>query len=303
VMAVDKNSGRSLWRVRTREQITGGVGARAGMVLVGTRNADILALSQEDGRELWRSRVSSEVLSAPQTDGRVVMVQTVDGKLIALEPDDGRQRWIYESTVPPLTLRGSSDPLITGNTVVAGFSNGLIAALDTSSGILQWEERVAVPQGRYDIERVVDIDGNLLLSGGVVYAAAYQGNVMGLDVQGGRIVWGRPASSYHGLQAGLGNLYYVNADSHVFAVANNSDATVWENNSLRLRQLGAPRAFNNFLAVGDFEGYVHVLSQINGRFVARMRADRSGIRAPILSEGTTLYVYSNGGRLMALSLD
>lgn len=303
VTAVDKSNGRQRWQVRTRQTISGGVGARQGMVLFGTRDAQIFALSQETGEELWRQRVSSEVLSAPQTDGRVVVVQTVDGKLVALDPATGEQRWIYESTVPPLTLRGSSDPLITGNLVVAGFANGMIAALDINNGFLQWEERVAIPQGRYDLERVIDIDGNLLLSGGIVYAASFQGNVMGLDVQSGRIVWGRPASSYHGLASGLGNLYYVNAESHIMAVPNTSDVTVWENDSLRLRKVSAPRAFGNFIAVGDFEGYLHVLSQINGQFVARTRVDRSGIRAPLLSEGNVIYAFTNAGRLTALRLE
>ncbi len=303
VTAVDKSNGQQRWQVRTRQSITGGVGARQGMVLLGTRDAHIIALSQENGEELWRTRVSSEVLSAPQTDGRVVVAQTVDGKLVALDPGNGEQRWIYETTVPPLTLRGSSDPLITGNLVIAGFANGLIAALDINNGFLQWEERVAIPQGRYDLERVIDIDGNLLLSGGIVYAASFQGNVMGLDAQSGRIVWGKPASSYNGLAAGLGNLYYVNDESHVRAVSNTSDAIVWENDALRLRKVGAPRAFGNFIAVGDFEGYLHVLSQVNGRFIARTRVDRSGIRAPLLSEGSVIYAFTNDGRLTALRLD
>jgi outer membrane protein assembly factor BamB len=303
VTALDKSNGRQHWQVRTRQAISGGVGARQGMVLFGTRDAYIFALSQETGEELWRQRVSSEVLSAPQTDGRVVVAQTVDGKLVGLDPATGEQRWIYESTVPPLTLRGSSDPLITGNLVIAGFPNGIIAALDINNGFLQWEERVAIPQGRYDLERVIDIDGNLLLSSGIVYAASFQGNVMGLDAQSGRIVWGRPASSYNGIAAGLGNLYYVNAESHVLAVANTSDATIWENDALRLRKVGAPRAFGNFIAVGDFEGYLHVLSQINGNFVARTRIDRSGIRAPLLSEGNIIYAFTNGGRLTALRLE
>lgn len=302
LVAVNKGTGAVRWRQNTRLPISGAVGAGSGMVLVGTLDARVIAFSQEDGRELWTARVTSEVLAPPQTDGRRVVVQTIDGRLIALDPQTGQQRWLYESSVPALSLRGTSKPLISGNTVVAGFANGMIAAVDANNGFLLWEERVAIPQGRYDIERIIDVDGDPVLAGSVVYATSYQGNLMGLDLQTGRIVWGMPGSSYNSVALGLGNIYWVDGFSHIRAVQNNTERTVWENDALRLRRVGSPVAFNNYIAVGDFEGYLHVLSQLDGRFVSRVRLDREGIRANILAEGTTLYVFGNGGRLTALRL-
>ncbi len=302
VIAINKTNGNVVWRVRTGQIITGGVGAGNGLVLFGTRNARVVALSQGTGEEIWNVGVSSEVLAAPQTDGRVVVAQTVDGKLIAFEAASGQRRWIYESTVPALTLRGSGRPLLAGNTVVAGFSNGMIAAIDASNGFLLWEERVAVPQGRYDIERVIDVDGDLLLAGSTVFASSYQGNLMGFDLQTGRIIWGKEGSSYHGLDTGFGNIYVVDDRSHVIAIRNNTDQIAWENEQLRLRRITAPRTFSNYIAVGDFEGYVHLISQIDGRFVSRLKTDGKGIRANLLADSDTLYVFGNSGKLSALSL-
>ena len=297
VYAIDKASGDVLWRERTGEIITGGVGAGGNMVLLGTRDARVFALEQSTGDFLWEASVSSEVLAAPASDGRLVAVQTVDGRLIALEPSDGRQRWVYETTVPALSLRGNSQPVIVG-----GFSNGMVAGVDANNGFLMWEERIAVPQGRYDIERIIDIDGDPVVVGNVVYMGSYQGNLMGLDVQSGRIVWGMPGSTYQGLALGLGNIYWVDSFSQVHAVQNNTERTVWQNDSLRLRRATAPATFNNFVAVADFEGYLHVLSQIDGSFVARTRVDRDGVRAPVVAEGRSIYVYGNSGRLSAYSL-
>ena len=302
VYAIDKASGDVLWRERTGEIITGGVGAGGNMVLLGTRDARVFALEQSTGDFLWEASVSSEVLAAPASDGRLVAVQTVDGRLIALEPSDGRQRWVYETTVPALSLRGNSQPVIVGNVVIAGFSNGMVAGVDANNGFLMWEERIAVPQGRYDIERIIDIDGDPVVVGNVVYMGSYQGNLMGLDVQSGRIVWGMPGSTYQGLALGLGNIYWVDSFSQVHAVQNNTERTVWQNDSLRLRRATAPATFNNFVAVADFEGYLHVLSQIDGSFVARTRVDRDGVRAPVVAEGRNIYVYGNSGRLSAYSL-
>jgi outer membrane protein assembly factor BamB len=302
VVALDKISGDVRWRQRTGEEITGGVGAAGGMVVFGTRDAQVIALSQTDGERLWATAVSSEVLAAPQTDGRVVAAQSVDGRLTALNASDGLQRWVYDSTVPALSLRGTSKPLISGNTVVAGFASGIVAAIDATNGLLIWEERVAVPQGRYDIDRIIDIDGDPILSGQTVFISSFQGNLLGLDVASGRIVWGMPGSSYNSLALGLGNIYWVNNFSHVIAVQNNTERTVWENEDLRLRRVNSPVTINNYVAVADFEGYLHLMSQIDGRIIGRDRVDRSGVRANILSEGDTLYVYGNSGRLVALRL-
>lgn len=302
VSAVNRATGNVQWRERTGKMISGGVGAGNGLVLFGTREAEVYALDQFSGREVWHASVSSEVLAAPATNGTIVVLQTVDGKLIGLDAVTGKQNWIYESTVPALTLRGSSSPIIAGNIVISGFANGMVAAVNASNGFLLWEERVAVPQGRYDIERVIDVDGDLLLAGNTVFVSSYQGNLMGFDVQTGRIVWGTEASSYHGLAQGFGNTYYVDDKSQVRAIRNNSEDIVWENDGLRLRKITAPRTIGNYVVVADFEGYLHLLSQVDGQFAGRMRVDKDGVRGNLVVDNDTIYVFGNGGRLAAYSI-
>ncbi len=304
VSAFTAVDGELLWRERLDDAITGGVGAGRGLVLVGTEAAEVVALDQDSGELLWAMPVSSEVLSAPKTNGDIVVTQTVDEKLIALEASDGTQRWTYETTLPALTLRGSSSPVITNNgKVIAGFSNGTLVAVEADDGVWSWEERVAVPEGQYDIDRVIDIDGQLLLDGSRVLASSYQGNLMALDINTGRIVWGREASSYHGLERGFGNLYFVDDEGVVTAIRDNSDDVVWENTDLKYRQVSAPRAIGNYLAVADFEGYVHLISQIDGHIAGRIKADGDGVRASMLSANSLLYVYGNSGKLIAYRLN
>lgn len=303
VLAVDIDSGDIRWRQRLEVTVTGGVGAARGLVMLGTEDAKVIVLRQSDGEELWRGSVSSEVLAAPQSNGDIVVAQTVDSKLIALDAETGERRWIYETTQPPLTLRGTSKPLFTqAGTVVAGFSNGTLVSVNAADGVYSWEERVAVPEGRYDIDRVIDVDGDLLLDGNRILAASYQGNLMAFDALTGRIVWGMEASSYHGMDLGFGNIYYCDDRSHVVAVRNNSENIVWENEALQYRSVTAPKAVNNYLAVADFEGYVHLLSQIDGSIVGRTRVDSDGVRANLLSRNNRLFVFGNSGRLVSLSI-
>ena len=305
VLAVDLDSGDVIWRNRLDDvQLTGGVGAGGGLVVVGSRDAEVLALDQSTGDIVWVSGVTSEVVSQPIANDDIVVVQTVDDKVAALNNDGGERRWIYESTQPPLTLRGTSRPIFTpADTVVAGFSNGTLVSVSASDGVWRWEERVAVPEGRYDIDRVIDIDGDLVLDGDRILASSYQGNLIALDVVTGRIVWGlQDASSYHGLTQGFGNLYYCSDKSHVVAVRDNSEDIIWTNEDLQYRAITAPTAINNYIAVADFEGYVHLLSQIDGRIVGRTQVDSDGVRANLLAYQGWLITYGNSGTLAAYSL-
>ena len=304
IYGLELESGDVIWRTRLDDEtVTGGVGAGRGLVLVGTANAEVIAFNQFTGEELWRGAVTSEVLSPPQTNGDVVVAQTVDGKLIALDAGDGARRWIYETSLPALTLRGTNRPVITPQGfVIAGFSNGTLVSVAANDGIWRWEERIAIPEGRYDIERVIDADGDLQLDGNRVLASSYQGNVMAFDTATGRIVWGMEASSYHGLDQGFGNIYYSSEASHVVAVRDNSNDVVWTNEDLEYRALTGPKTVGNYIAVADFEGWLHVISQIDGRIVGRMRVDNDGVRANILADSGRLYVYGNSGTLMALAI-
>lgn len=304
IIAVNTINGDLMWQTEVENSITGGVGAGDGIVMIGTEAAELIVFNQSNGEEVWRASVSSEILSQPKTNGDIVVAQTVDGKLIALNREDGMQRWTYETTLPALTLRGTSSPILTPEgTVVAGFSNGILVSVAAEDGVYVWEERVAVPDGQYDIERVIDVDGELLMDGSRILAASYQGNLMAFDIASGQIVWGMEASSYHGMDQGFGNIYYSDDKSHLIALRNNSSDVVWQNEELQYRDLTAPKTISNYVAIADYEGYLHLVSQIDGRIVGRTRIDNDGIRSSLIDDDGKLIVYGNSGSLVSLTIE
>jgi outer membrane protein assembly factor BamB len=303
VMVLDRASGKSLWREKLDYQITGGVGGDEDLVLVGTENSSVIALNARSGDVLWETEVSSEVLSAPGTNGEVVVVQSIDGKLTGLDADTGEELWLYESTVPALTLRGTSSPLVIEDFVICAFANGTVASIAMDIGTLRWEERVAIPTGTSEIDRMVDIDGNLLVTdAGLLVVPSFQGYLAAIDVVTGQTRWRVQESSVNGATSGFGNIYISDARDHVKAYRTNQEEAVWSNDLLDLRGITAPQSFNNYVAVSDFEGYVHFISQVDGRLVGRTRVDRGGVRSAMIARGNMLYVYGNNGNLSALTI-
>ncbi len=302
VMALDRMSGKVIWKADLELPVSGAVGAGYGLVVVGTLKGEIIALDAVSGEEKWRARVPSEVLAAPAINGDIVLVQTQDDRLIALDADTGDQRWLFDNTPAVLTLRGTGSPVLTNRLAVAGLSSGKVIALDAQRGIPVWEQRVAIPQGRSELERVVDIDGGLLLSGGTLYAVSYQGRLAALDLESGRILWQREASSSVGLAQGYGSVYVSLASGTVEGIDERSASALWSNDALARRQLSAPEVFSSYVAFGDLEGYLHLISQVDGRFVGRERIDSDGLRARPLVVGDWLYAFGNGGNLVAMTI-
>jgi outer membrane protein assembly factor BamB len=296
-------SGLNFMDKRDTSFVSGGVGAGEGLVFVGTTRAEAIALSAADGSERWRAQLTSEVLSTPVTGEGLVYLQTSDGRLVALDAKDGARRWTFDTQVPPLTLRGTGAPVFAEGIVVAGFANGKVGAFRAASGEPAWEQRVMLPQGRSDLERIVDVDGSPLISTSAVYAASYQGHLVALRPADGTVLWERDTSTYLDLAEGYGNVYVVDDKSVITAIDQRSSAVAWEQRGLFKRGVSAPVVMGNYLMVGDQEGYLHVLAQSDGRLVGRRKIDGKGIRSRPLAADDILYCIGNSGKLVGLKIE
>jgi outer membrane protein assembly factor BamB len=302
VLALNKTTGKRQWKQDFELSFSGAVGVGEGLLLLGTDDGDVLALSAVDGTELWRTQVHGEVMAPPQTDGKVVVVQSYDGKLRGLDAADGSELWVYDSNLPVLTLRGTSTPIIYERKAIAAFGNGKVLALDLATGATRWEVRVAIAQGRSEIDRIVDIDGSMVLTGGSLYVVAYQGRLAAIDATSGRRIWQEDASSYVGVDQGFGNIYVADESGSVIAFQRSGQGVRWTQSVLAYRRLSSPKTVRGYVAVGDLDGYVHFLSQVDGQLVGRTRIGGDGIRADMLEDNNVLYVYENGGTLAALQV-
>ena len=303
VQALATANGKKRWEVELDDvPVSGGPGVGDGMVLLGTSDAEVIALNAESGELRWRVRVSSEVLSAPAAANGVVVVHTVDGKLFGLESTNGNERWRYEREVPTLTLRGSGSPILSGGAVVVGMAGGKLVALRADNGSLLWDANVTVPAGRSELERLADIDGDPLVFGGGVFAATYQGNVAAVEQRSGRIAWRRQMSSYAGMAADREGLYVADADGVVWGLDIRGGNVVWKQEALTHRNLSNVATLSGLVVVGDFEGYLHWLDRRDGSMIARTRVGRAPITTGLQAVDGVLYVQSDGGDLAAVRL-
>ncbi|WP_299198981.1 outer membrane protein assembly factor BamB [uncultured Amphritea sp.] len=303
VFAYDRMDGKVIWEADLDAPLLGGVGVGPNHVAVTTEQGEVVMLSATDGVEMWRQQLSSETLSPVQMNSEMAVAQLQNGKLVAMDISTGKRLWSYDSQIPRLTLRGTSSPIVASNVTIAGFANGKLVAVRNDNGAELWERQITVPEGKTELERLIDIDARPLYIDGVIYIVSYQGKLVAVSAQDAQILWSQNASSYQSLTAGFGNVYVSQADGYIEAFDQRSSASVWRQTALENRQTTAPVALGTTVVVGDFDGYLHFMSQVDGHFVARYQIDSDGVRGDMVVVDDVLYVLGNGGRLAALQLN
>ncbi|MGD2082455.1 MAG: outer membrane protein assembly factor BamB [Chromatiales bacterium] len=302
VEARDATNGALVWSVEAGEPVSGGPGGGEDLVVVGTADGEVLAADADTGAERWRARVTSEVLSSPTAALGVVLVHSQDGNLTALDARTGSRLWVTRREVPQLSLRGSSSPVVSGTTAICGFADGKVLGLDLTTGLVRWEANAGIPRGRSALERLADVDADPLVIDGVVYLATFQGDVVALSEQTGIVLWRRELSSHAGMAGDFSQLYVTGEDDHVWALQQRNGAALWRQRNLDHRRLTAPAVLGDYVLVGDFEGYVHLLSREDGSLVGRTRVGEGPITvAPVVADGI-VYVLGDEGDLAALRL-
>jgi len=297
VFAFDLDSGKRQWKVRTQHKISGGVAAASNIVTFGTFDGEVVALDASNGEQLLQSKASSEILAAPATDGSIVVVQTIDARIFAYDAKTGEQRWNYDHLTPVLSLRGNSAPVITSTQVICAFDNGQIVSFSALDGARLWEARVSQPKGRTDLERIVDIDGTPFVDGGLIYAASYRGSVIALGRAQGNPIWKNTVSTFQPLTAAGGKVFVSTDRARVMAYNSANGDVLWQNEQLLNRELTAPAAIGDYLAVIDKDDYLHLLSQSDGSFAYRFKPKGDGFHSPMLSYRDKLYIVSDDGKL------
>lgn len=297
--AVDAASGKNLWEVESELRWSGGPAVAEGTLVVGTLDGQVVAYNPDSGSERWRAEVSSEVISTPAVARGLTIVRAIDGRVFAFAITTGERRWVYDRGLPQLTLRGNARPVIDNGSVYIGYDGGTVVALKLEDGGVIWEQSIAEGEGKTELERIVDIDGDIVASGSEVFVAAFGSHVVSLDAGSGRTLWTRDMSVYGGVALAEGRILVSDAAGTVWALDRATGASQWRQDGLAHRSLTTPGIVGTHVVVGDFDGYLHWLTLDSGAIAARERVARKPFRATPQVVGDTVYAVTTDGELAA----
>ena len=288
------NNGKKIWSKKLDIEISSGITLGFKKLLLSTSNGDVYCVSKDSGDIIWKYSTSGEVLSPPATNGDIVAIQNIDGRVTAVDLDTGEFRWDYRSVIPNLTLRGTSEPTFYQGFLYVGFANGNLAKIAPRSGVTQWEIPITTSKETSEIGRIIDIDGNFVFSGGIVFVATFQGDVAALDTRTGRFIWKEKTSTANDLLYSRGKIILVDEKDQVLAYSQNSGNLDWFNKDFFLRKLTSPSSLKSLVVYGDFQGFLHALDISQGEQVARKRISRSKIISISTKDENVLTLDSKG---------
>ena len=294
------NNGETVWSTELNF-LASGTAAGFGIVVVADVDGNVIALDQKDGAQLWSTNVKGEILSKSVIDTKIVVVKSGSGELIGLNRVSGEIEWSYRSKLPPLTVRGSSSPVLSDDKVFVSFDNGRLGVFDINSGFPLWDGAISYVSGTSELANLIDGDSSPVIEGGLVYTTNYQGNLNIFDIAQKRSVWTNEISSFYSpiIMRGLLIVAEANSTMKSFSLASLEES--WINEDYLNRELSNPVSYKGSLIVGDFEGYIHIIDPLNGKTIGRKKLSRKPIKS-IFTRSNSLYVIDEAFNLFSVNI-
>ena len=260
-----------VWQAKFDSPIVSGPTLNAESLLIGTSKGQLIAVSAETGSYLWQTQLSSEVISRAIVKERKIFTRTVDGKFYALSATTGKILWVAEHQMPSLSLRGAPAAVYSDGKLFVGWESGSVQALSAKSGALLWETRIAVPKGRTDLERMVDVQSNLILKDGRLFVLGFHGKLASINTENGNFYFVKDVSGYRDFVVDDSAVYVVDEDDVMYAFDMASGAILWKQNSFKGRLVGDLSLSGDELLAVDGWGYLHWLNKLQGIEIARAK--------------------------------
>jgi outer membrane protein assembly factor BamB len=177
----------------------------------------------ETGRVNWRYDVRNPILSRPVVSGGRLFVTSSDDTVYALDAGTGKWLWHYRRrSSQSASILGASSPLVDGNEVIAGLSDGFLVALSLQDGTLKWERKLH--QGA----KFTDVDADPVLDGSTLYVPSYDGALYALNRQSGTVLWRFDAGASRAVTVDGNRIYLPSSDGNVYVLQKDSAKVLWK---------------------------------------------------------------------------
>ncbi len=309
------------------------------VVYIGSRQAELLALDRQQGNLLWRFPSGEEenlvgIYGSPAVTDDLVYVGAYGeelGRLYAIDPVQRAKVWDY-----PTGDHIVGSPVVSGETVLVGSSDGVLYALDAATGGELWRFRTGnkiwstpvVDEGTvylgsldHNVYAISLDDGEErwrfttggavastpLVAGGRVYIGSFDRHFYALDARSGAEAWVQPfrADNWFWTTAVTdgGNIYVGSLDGNLYAISAQSGQSAWPQPFATGQPIvSAPAIVPDGVVVASDSGDIFLVRARDGQQI-RPYSVRDHIRAPITSEDSVIYFSAMDHSVRAADLE
>ena len=299
MVAYHTDSGKRVWNTSVKETLVAGIGGGNGILIIATAKGEVLSVAEDSKEILWRRGLGSQVVAISKNYKNTVIVRTEDNTTFALRSDNGNLLWRRKDRPPPLTIKGANIPLFYKDTVFLGLDDGRVLIVALDDGKVLNQIKLGVSSGESDLDRIVDIDGRMLIDDDTFFATAYQGRAIALDLKNNKLLWLADAPSHVGLDSGRKAVYITTPENQVVAYDRLSGEMLWSNSRLLDTQLSAPMSVGALVAVGTDRGDIYWLSYKSGKVLDMSDVGGAPIVSLLALANKKLIAFDESGDLTA----
>src|SRR5690606_8811055 len=292
------SKGQRLGSVNVGDQVTGGVAldALSQTAIVSTRSGLVMAFDSATGAKRWQQQLTGTVLTPALISNNRVILSANDGFLHGLSLQNGQSVWQFATQVPPISVRGTAAPtLLDDKTALLATADGRLHAITIDNGLPQWSRRVGVGAGSSEVERMSDVDGMPIVDKNQLFAISYSGQLLGIDLASRQVLFVNELASLKSLAVNNQQVIATSLDGKVVAYNRSNGEVLWESEELAYRHLTNPVMIGNYIAIGDFDGVVHLFDPASGKIVSRVQT--KGALSNLQVQGSLLMTQSTAGQV------
>ena len=302
IKKIDSKSGNTFWEKKFNVKLTSGIAGDDDNLFFSTSDGFLWCMNH-DGELIWKSLLSGEINSLPIIYDSKVVVKLNNYKIIQLNTKDGSVLWKYQAAIPPLTFKSEGKLIQSNNVVYLGLPGGKMVAIDSPTGGLVWESNISRAKGATDIERANDITSHPVIDDAVIYGVTTNGDISSLDRRNGKTIWTEPISSFYGMAFDGSSLFVTHDTGSIYSVRKDDGEVEWRQAGLKFRRIGVGTLINDYIAFGDYDGYVHFLSIDDGSIIGRIKLEDSKILNNIIKiDDAVIVMMTADGDLICLEV-
>ena len=262
------NSGETVWKKEFSQKIMIGVGGNIENILFIAEDGYLWCLDGK-GEAIWKIFVDGEALTTPVINNDKAYVRLANYGILQVDLKQGDIDWRYIHASPSLTFNGTSSLAFSDGIIYGGFGAGKLVAIHQKSGAFMWEATISQIKGVTDIERLNDVLSQPLINNREIYAASTSGDLTAIDRRNVNIIWTRKISSFKNLAFDGFDIYLAHKSDSLYSLDSKNGKTNWRNADLQYRRVTNPIITGDYVAVGDFDGYIHLLNIESGAIEGR----------------------------------